>query len=88
MVVVICEGLQETLHEQTSVKKVNFFDKMHMRGHVDSWCKATSDPHLHSYIDNVSICLTNPILDELSSMCRLIQRCVNKPLPGSQNMAG
>ena len=30
-------------------------DKMHMRGHVDSWCKATCDPHLHSYLDNVFV---------------------------------
>ena len=28
-------------------------DKMHMAGHVDTWCKKTCDPHLFSDLDKV-----------------------------------
>lgn len=28
-------------------------DKMHMAGHVDSWCKKTCDPHLYPDLNKV-----------------------------------
>ena len=30
-------------------------DKMHMAGHVDSWCKKTCDPHLFTDLNQVSL---------------------------------
>ena len=31
-------------------------DKMHMKGHVDSWCKQNCDPTKHFYLDKVRVC--------------------------------
>lgn len=28
-------------------------DKMHMKGHTDSWCKTNCDPHKHVYLNPV-----------------------------------
>lgn len=38
-----------------SVSQLSFvIDRMHMKGHVDSWCKKTCDPSLFPDISNVS----------------------------------
>ena len=43
--------LTETTHLLSELAIV--VDKMHMAGHVDSWCKKTCDPHLFPDLNSV-----------------------------------
>jgi hypothetical protein len=47
---------------KTSEKIANLeivVDKMHFKGHVDTWCRQHCDPNKHRHLDKVCLCFNN-----------------------------
>jgi len=55
-------------------------DKMHMKGHVDPWCKENCDANKFKELHKVcDACLRKPVMNLWYISCyRLILKCVNK----------
>ena len=68
-------GLTETTQKIAQTEIV--VDKLHMAGHVDTWCRQTCDPHLFSALDNVSS-LTSAMLvvDSIASIHMYMYMCM------------
>ena len=64
-------------------------DRMHMRGHIDKWCKQNCDPATTPELNNVDCIILNMHYSVIMihlSQCRLTRKFVNKFFLGFLNI--
>jgi hypothetical protein len=64
-------------------------DKMHMRGHIDAWCKENCDPHKFTQLEKVNRDFILHIFTEIPlTPYRLTLKYANRFFPGSLDTKG
>ena len=59
-------------------------DKMHAKGHTDSWCKANCDPSNFTALMKVHIYITSVLITSLQYISRLILKYASRHFPAYQ----